>query len=70
MWNAVKVFSATKWKEREDLGEKVTYWIGWSRPEIVDKLVLQSSDSEFHCLTIVIFYKEKANEESRQADRR
>ena len=58
MWDAVKVFSATKWKEREDLGNKITDWIGWAKPSIIDKLVLQSSDSEFHCLTVVIFYKE------------
>ena len=25
--------------------------------EIVDKIVTQSSDSEFHCLTITLFYK-------------
>jgi hypothetical protein len=54
----VKVFSATKAKEREGLGEQVTAWIR-SNPnfEIIDKIVTQSSDSEFHCLTITIFYK-------------
>ncbi len=26
----------------------------------VDKIVTQSSDSEFHCLTITLFYKHKA----------
>jgi hypothetical protein len=36
----------------------VTDWIR-SHPdhEIVDKIVTQSSDSEFHCLTITLFYK-------------
>jgi hypothetical protein len=54
----VKVFSATKAKERELLGELITDWIR-SHPdhEIVDKIVTQSSDSEFHCLTITLFYK-------------
>ena len=28
--------------------------------EIVDKIVTQSSDSEFHCLTITLFYKHNA----------
>jgi hypothetical protein len=56
----VKVFSATKAKEREALGENVTNWIrGNPDCEIVDKIVTQSSDSEFHCLTITLFYKRK-----------
>jgi len=57
----VKVFSATKAKERESLGEEVTRWLR-SNPscEVVDKIVTQSSDSEFHCLTITLFYREKA----------
>ena len=56
----VKVFSATKAKERELLGEIITDWIR-SNPnyDIVDKIVTQSSDSEFHCLTITLFYKSK-----------
>jgi hypothetical protein len=56
----VKVFSATKAREREGLGDLITAWIR-SHPEheIVDKIVTQSSDSEFHCLTITLFYKHK-----------
>jgi hypothetical protein len=57
----VKVFSATKAKERELLGEVITDWIRSHHDfEIVDKIVTQSSDSEFHCLTITLFYKHKA----------
>jgi hypothetical protein len=26
----------------------------------VDKIVTQSSDKEFHCLTITLFYRERA----------
>ena len=57
----VKVFSATKAKERELLGELITAWIR-THPEheIVDKIVTQSSDSEFHCLTITLFYRHKS----------
>ena len=56
----VKVFSATKAKEREGLGELVTKWIRANPDtEIVDKIVTQSSDSEFHCLTITLFYRQK-----------
>jgi hypothetical protein len=58
MFTGVKVFSATKAKEREELGENVTRWIkSNSDLEIVDRVVCQSSDNEFHCYTLVLFYK-------------
>ena len=58
MFTGVKVFSATKAKEREELGENVSRWLrSNSDLEIVDKVVAQSSDNEFHCYTLVIFYK-------------
>ena len=60
MYNGVKVFSATKAKEREGLGEQVTAWLRENKElEIVDKIVTQSSDSEFHCLTIPLFYRKR-----------
>jgi hypothetical protein len=56
----VKVFSATKAREREFLGETITDWIRQNpNLEIVEKIVTQSSDSEFHCLAITIFYNQK-----------
>lgn len=56
--SGVKVFSATKAKERASLGESITQWIrGNPNMEIIDKIVTQSSDSEFHCLTITLFYR-------------
>ena len=60
MWTAAKVFSATKAKERDELGEVITQWLAANPDvEIVDKVVTQSSDREFHCLTITIFYRRK-----------
>lgn len=61
VFNAVKVFSATKAKEREELGEVVTRWIK-ANPgvEIVDYKLRQSSDNEYHCVTIVVFYNPPA----------
>lgn len=54
--NLVKVFSATRMKERESLGEAVTTWItAHPGARIVKTVVLQSSDEEFHCLSIVLF---------------
>jgi len=59
-FDGVKIFSATKAKERDELGEVITRWIkDHPEYEIVDKCVTQSSDKEFHCLTISIFYREK-----------
>lgn len=62
-FNGVKVFSATKAREREDLGENITRWLR-ANPSlrIVDKVVTQSSDREFHCLTITLFYQKDATE--------
>jgi hypothetical protein len=58
-WDSVKVFSATKASDRQVLGEKVTDWIRDNRPTIVDKVVTQSSDNEFHCIAITLFYKRR-----------
>jgi hypothetical protein len=60
-FTGVKIFSATKAKEREELGESVTRWLRSNTGvEVVDRVVAQSSDDEFHCLTIVLFYREKS----------
>lgn len=56
-FNFVKVFSATKARDRTELGDKVTEWLR-RQPEgteIVDTVVTQSSDREFHCLSITLF---------------
>jgi hypothetical protein len=57
-FDSVKVFSATKWRDRELLGETITSWIA-ANPSvsIVDKVVRQSSDSAYHCLSIVLFIR-------------
>ena len=58
MCEGVKVFSATKHKDRDELGEKITSWLSaqQDRIELVDKQITQSSDSEYHCVTITLFY--------------
>jgi hypothetical protein len=59
MFTGVKVFSATKAKEREELGENVTRWLKSNADlEIVDKQVMQSSDNEFHCYSLILFYRQ------------
>ena len=61
LFDGVKVFSATKQKERDELGETVTRWLTENKNnvEIIDKIVTQSSDSEYHCITITLFYKKR-----------
>ena len=54
-YDGVKVFSATKAREREELGERTTEWLRNNKVEVVDTIVTQSSDREFHCLTITVF---------------
>lgn len=62
MINGCKVFSATMFAQRQMLGETVTRWLEEARErpgfEVVDIVVRQSSDNAFHCITIVIFFKE------------
>ena len=57
-FNGVRVFSATMMAEREQLGERVTDWLR-QHPEIkpVDVVVTQSSDQQFHCVAITVFYR-------------
>ncbi|MEK7703997.1 MAG: hypothetical protein AAB426_03495 [Myxococcota bacterium] len=63
MFDGVKVFSATKQKDRDELGETATRWLTEHAGviEIVDKTVTQSSDNEYHCLTITVFYRRRAS---------
>jgi hypothetical protein len=53
--NVVKVFSATKSQVRDRLGEQVTAWLS-AHPSVtaLRTTVLLSSDSQFHCLSIVL----------------
>ncbi len=59
-FNGLKVFSATKARDRQVLGERVTEWLRCNTQcEIVDKCVKQSSDNEYHCLSVTLFYRNK-----------
>ncbi len=57
-FTGVKVFSTTLARDREVMGENIGRWLAQHpEVEVVDKLVLQSSDKEFHCLSITLFYR-------------
>ena len=55
-FSAVKVFSATMARERDVLGERITEWLR-AHPELqlVDRVLTQSSDDEYHCFTVTLF---------------
>lgn len=53
----IKVFSATKHRDRATLGEAITAWIRASGAHVVGAHVVQSSDETHHCLSVVLFYR-------------
>jgi hypothetical protein len=59
-FTGVKVFTTTLARDREAMGEAVGRWLA-EHPElvVVDKDVRQSSDSQFHCLSIVLYTRER-----------
>lgn len=59
-FTGVKVFTTTLARDREVMGEHISRWLA-EHPdvEVVDREVTQSSDKEFHCLSITLFYREK-----------
>lgn len=59
-FTGVKVFTTTLARDREALGDTIGRWLA-EHPdvEVVGKHVTQSSDREFHCLSITLFYRER-----------
>lgn len=59
MFNGIKIFSATMVADRLQLGEKVTAWLS-THPtfQVTEMVVTQSSDAQFHCIAISVFYNE------------
>jgi hypothetical protein len=56
-FDGVKVFSATLFQQRAQLGEVVTEWIAANPTKrLAEIVVTQSSDASFHCFTITVFY--------------
>jgi hypothetical protein len=52
----VKVFSATKERDRESLGQKVKNWLAANpAARVVQTCLRLSSDDDDHCMTIVLF---------------
>jgi hypothetical protein len=50
----VKVFSATKARDRDELGTRVTTWIAANpNVKVLKTFIRQTSDHGFHCLSMV-----------------
>lgn len=59
-FTGVKVFSTTLARDRDVMGETIGRWLAENPGiEVVDREVRQSSDREFHCLTITLFYRDR-----------
>ncbi|HVK88885.1 MAG TPA: hypothetical protein VM513_32420 [Kofleriaceae bacterium] len=57
-FNGIKVFSATLFNDRQQLGERVTAWIAENpQNELTEIQVTQSSDAAFHCVALTLFYR-------------
>jgi len=53
--NLVKVFSATRARDRDNIGDTVNAWLAaHPRVTVLKTAVRQSSDAEFHCLSFVL----------------
>jgi putative lipoic acid-binding regulatory protein len=53
----VKVFSATLARDRDALGETVTEWLRRNQVDVVERVVTQSSDNQYHCISITLFFQ-------------
>jgi len=64
--NLVKVFSTTKPKDRDSLGERVTAWLR-DHPgvTILHTDIRLSSDRRYHCLSILLFGHEDLRADAR-----
>ena len=58
-YDGLKVFSATKFEQRARLGDAITAWCAAQEGRVlVGTVVRQSSDTSFHCLSVVVFWRE------------
>lgn len=58
-YDGVKVFSATKHRDRGELGEAISEWLQGEDVDPVDVDVTQSSDDDYHCLSVVVWYRQR-----------
>ncbi len=61
MFDGVEVFSATLYRDRLVLDERVNDWVREEDVDVVDVVVRQSSDNAYHCLTIIVFYRHRGD---------
>jgi len=61
-FDAMKVFSTTLQRDRDVMGERISQWLK-DHPELtpVETQVTQTSDREYHCLTVTLFLRGDAS---------
>jgi hypothetical protein len=58
--SAFKVFSATKQRDRDDIGDRVAAWLQANPHLLVRETVVSlTSDSKFHCFSLVLICAER-----------
>lgn len=58
-YTVVKTFVASRHTDRAALGETITTWLAeHPQLEVVDRVVLQSSDLVVHCISVTLFLRE------------
>jgi hypothetical protein len=65
-FDGLVVFSATTSSRRDNLGDDITSWLR-ANPGLVpvDTVVRLSSDARFHCLSILVFWRNEASPTAR-----
>jgi folate-dependent tRNA-U54 methylase TrmFO/GidA len=60
-FTSCKVFTTTLARDREAMSERINAWLA-DHPEltVVDREVRLSSDRQFHCLSIILFFRPAA----------
>lgn len=59
-YSGAKVFTATKAYDRDKLGDALTTWLTANPDvEVIDTVIRQSSDSQFHCLSMIVFFNRR-----------
>lgn len=55
-FDVIKMFAGTTAGDRAVLGEKITGWLAANgHLVVIDREITQSSDNEFHCVTVTLF---------------
>lgn len=62
-FSGVAIFTATTRYARDEIGGRINRWLAVNPAlRVINADVVQSSDAEFHCVSIAIWYSRLGNE--------